>query len=222
MPRRDTLTRRTGGRPTSLTPHTADTIIRTIREGNHASTACALAGINQATFYRWMQRAEAAEYALEHGKPYDHADDIYREFRKGVLRARARAAEVMVDVVHRAAVGGELVSEEPALDGSGNPIRDEDGRVVMKRVWSQPDGRLALSYLKVAQPAEWGGGPSRLELSGPGGGPVETSGSVEPEADAVGRLASRLALTMKARADEEAEAAAAAEGDVVDGEVVDE
>lgn len=218
--RRDTATRRRPGRPTALTPERAQRIITTLRAGNHINTACYAAGVNTATFYRWMQRAERADHALDTGQPWDPAEQMFREFRDDVLRARAEVAERMVEVVQTAAVGGQLIMEEPALDGAGNPIRDEDGRVIMKRQWTQPDGRLALSYLKVAQPVEWAGGPSRMELSGPGGEPL-VGDSGEADGDAVSRLASRVAGALAARQAEAMEAAEDA-AEVHEGELVED
>ena len=231
MPRRDTLTRRTAGRPrgstNALTDRTAHAIEASLRAGNHITTACHLAGVSTASFYRWMAAADAVEHAITTGKPWDHGERVYLDFRDRILRARAEAAETMIDVVHRAAIGGQLVSEEPALDGSGNPIRDDDGHVIMKRQWTQPDGRLALAYLKVAQPTEWSGAPSRLEVSGPGGtalGAATGDGDNGPTADDVSRLTSALTRAIEARKSEAADAAAHQDPDdtVYEAEVVEE
>lgn len=217
MPRRDTLAKRGPGRPSAFTPERANKIEAALRSGNHITTACAVAGTSTAAFYRWMQRAERADYAREHGQPYDRADDEYREFRDRVLAARAHAAETMVDVVMRAAIGGQLVEESPAVDSKGDPIRDEDGNVIMSRKWTTPDGRLALAYLKVAQPEGWSGAPGRLELSGPGGGPIPVgdNGDGEPDGDAVSRLASRVAKAIAQQEEHKALAAAHEPGSVL-------
>ena len=204
-----------------------------IRRGNHINTACALAGVSTAAFYRWMQRADAVDYAITHGRPHEPTEVRFREFRDAILSARAEAAETMVDVVHQAAVGGQLIAEEPALDGAGNPIRDADGQVIMKRQWTQPDGRLALAYLKVAQPGEWGGGPQRVEVTGPGGLPLapgaapggdDTDGEGVSN-DQVGRLAARLREAVAAREREAIEARAHEtpdDGTVYEGEIVED
>jgi len=227
MPRRDTLTKRRG-RPSALTDRTAETIIAAILRGTHINTACHLAGVGTTTFYRWMEKADRVDYAIDQGQPYDKADLHYRDFRDAMLDARAQAADRMVDVVQRAAVGGYVVDEHVALDGNGNVVRNDDGTVVMERKFASPDGRLALAYLKVAQPAEWGGNPSRVELSGPSGGPMQVE-SGEPDGDTVSRLASRLKAAMDQRAAEEVErevrnaalpAGETGEDDVHDAEIV--
>lgn len=198
MPRRDTLAKK-HGRPSALTPDRAHKIVSSVYAGNHITTACHIAGVNTATFYRWMQRAERADYAIEHGQPWDHADQMFRDFRDRVLAARAAAAETMVDVVMRAAIGGQLIEETVAKDGSGNPIKDADGNPIIERKYTVPNGNLALNYLKVAQPDGWAGAPGRLELSGPGGGPLATTGDGEPDGDAVSRVASRVTAAIAAR-----------------------
>jgi hypothetical protein len=196
MPRRDTAARKIG-RPHALTPERRTAIITSLGAGNHITTAVALAGTSTAAFYRWMQRAERADYAIEHGQDWDPADQIFRDFRDEVLAARARAASIMVDVVMRAAVGGQLIEETVAKDGSGNPIKDNDGNPIVERKYTTPDGRLALSYLKVAQPEGWAGAPGRLEVSGPGGGAIPVdNGDGEPDGDAVSRLAGRVARAL--------------------------
>lgn len=180
------------GRPEgthSLTPARALRIEAALRAGHHIKTACALAGVGTSTFYRWLHRAELAEYANACGRPHDPADDVYCNFRDSVMRARAEAAETMIDVVIRAAMGGQLVSEGPALDGAGNPIRDTGGRVLLRRKWTQPDGRLALSYLKVAQPEEFSVGSSSEQSLATGG---NMPPSAHPDDGQIGRLAALL------------------------------
>lgn len=230
MPRRDsvqTTGRPKTGRPSALTPERRTVIITALARGQHISTACGLAGVSTAAFYRWMQRAERVEYAMEHGQPYDAKHVYFRDFRDEVLKARAEAAVTMVDVVFNAAVGGRLIEEKPAVDSKGDPILDADGNPLMERKWSQPNGSLALAYLKVAQPEAWGGSPARLELSGPGGTPLAMGADTDDaNADAVSRLAARLAITTRQRAEEEAdrqahEAKPDADG-VYDAELVEE
>lgn len=203
MPRRDTLARKPG-RPSAFTPHTGDLIESALRKGNHITTACASAGVSTSMFYRWMERANRADYALEHGQPYDRDDDRFREFRDRVLAARAHAAEKMVSIVVRAAEGGHIIEEAAAIDSKGDPIRDEDGNVIINRKYSQPNGSLALNYLKLAQPEAWAGAPGRLELSGPGGGNIPVGGDGEPDGDQVSRLATRITAAIAQRQEHDA------------------
>ena len=80
-----------GGRPSKLTPEIQDRIVAAIRAGNYVETAARHAGIDPATFYRWMERG-AKERS---GK--------YREFRKAVEKARADAEVRHVAIIAQAA-----------------------------------------------------------------------------------------------------------------------
>jgi hypothetical protein len=48
-------------RPSKLTPEVEKKIIDAIRTGNYYEAACAYAGINYTTFYRWMEKGEKAK-----------------------------------------------------------------------------------------------------------------------------------------------------------------
>ncbi len=198
MARRHTTLSNGRGRTTRLNAEIRTTIIRTVRAGNHLSTACAAAGVATSTFYRWMDYADRVDYAITTGQDYDRGHLVFRDFRDEVKAARAQTAVAMIDVVTRSVRGGDLIEEKPALDGAGNPIKDDDGHVMMERRWTQPDGRLALAYLRVAQPAEWGGTPSRLEVSGPGGGPVGVDTGA-PTGDEITRLSVQVTAAIAQR-----------------------
>ena len=47
-----------GGRPTKLTDEVQDKLASAIRAGNYYAAACGYAGIDYATFRRWMERGE--------------------------------------------------------------------------------------------------------------------------------------------------------------------
>lgn len=67
-------------RKTKLTPETRDTIAESIRHGAFASVAARAAGIDNATFYRWLAAGEAGR-------------EPYRAFREMVLTAAAEARQ---------------------------------------------------------------------------------------------------------------------------------
>jgi len=48
-------------RPSKLTPEIEKKLIDAIRSGNYYEAACAYAGINIRTFYRWMEKGEKAK-----------------------------------------------------------------------------------------------------------------------------------------------------------------
>ena len=75
------------GRPTKLTPEVQERIVQVIRAGNYAEVAAQCAGIGEATFYRWLQRAE------------EEPSGKYAEFREAIKKAEAEAhAEAVAQV----------------------------------------------------------------------------------------------------------------------------
>lgn len=211
-------TKRTPGRRTKLTPRTADAILHAVERGNHITTACALAGISHTTIYRWLQIAEETDTAIANGEPYDAHTLSHVAFRDGLAQARAKAEARAVDVVERSMQGGFIISEDPVQNERGEVQRDDNGEILWKRTYTQPDGRLALSYLGRSRPDVWGQNPTqRLEVTGAGGGPMQ----VEDTTDRVAALSQRLAAIAAQRDDEDPDGYGADEG-VVDAELVED
>jgi hypothetical protein len=72
------LERRPGGRPTKLNEGRQAKLCDAIRAGVPPETAAAYAGIDESTFYRWLQRGRVAD-----------ADPLYAEFAEQVRLALA-------------------------------------------------------------------------------------------------------------------------------------
>ena len=68
------------GRPTKLTPDVQETIVDGINAGLTYGMSCARAGVNPATFYRWLEKGETANVGR------------YSEFCDAVSRAKADSA----------------------------------------------------------------------------------------------------------------------------------
>jgi hypothetical protein len=206
---------RIGHRPTSLTDDTADRIIEIVEDGNHLTTACESVGIGRTTLYRWIDEANAADWAAEHDQPIRPDAARYRSFRDRLAAARARAEMSAVHVVTNAMKGGALISERPVIGPDGKVARDDNGDILMERTWSAPDGRLALSYLGKSRPDVWGQqGAQRIELVGADGGAVQVEAAVADTA--IETLADRLAQVAAARRAEIEDA------ETVDAEIVEE
>jgi hypothetical protein len=215
MPRRS---KRQGRPPVLLDHDTRTQFLRYVEDGNHIKTACALVGIHPATIYRWIERAEDADELLLDNQPIDEVQRVYCDFRDAYVLARARAQKVAVDTIQRAMKGGQIISEKPLQNMDGEAVRDDEGRILYERTFTQPDGRLALAYLGRTAPDMWGQNAQKLELTGANGGPI----AIEQQ---VAGLADRIAQVAAARmADRELEAAEADddEGDIRDADVVDE
>jgi len=82
------------GRPSKLTPEVHAAIVKAVRGGNYPEIAAQSAGVEARTFYTWMQRGESDA----------DGDEIYRQFRQAITRARAWAERKMVGIVRRAAI----------------------------------------------------------------------------------------------------------------------
>ena len=89
------------GRPTKLTPQVHDAIVKAVRGGNYPEVAAQCAGIDRATYFRWMQ----------YGESTDESHAIYRDFRDAVTRARAWAERKMVRVIRTAAITDARAAE---------------------------------------------------------------------------------------------------------------
>lgn len=86
---------RTIGRPTKLDGECQERFIEAVREGLPYSTACALAGISEATLHNWRIKAEA-----------DSASP-YFDFIKAVKAAEAEAEQANLTRIRKAADNGQ-------------------------------------------------------------------------------------------------------------------
>ena len=75
-------------RPDSLTPERHEAIIKMVADGAFIDTACALAGVDDSTFYRWLKRADDPK-----------APAKFRVFREDLTRARAEAEQKAINLV---------------------------------------------------------------------------------------------------------------------------
>lgn len=67
------------GRPTKLTPAVQNKIVTAISAGNYYEAACQYAGIDYATFRRWIEKGE------------DGKNKMYSDFCEAVKQAEAQA-----------------------------------------------------------------------------------------------------------------------------------
>lgn len=78
-------------RKAKLSPDIQAKIVGLIKAGNFSSTACALAGVSESTFYRWMDRGRGAKSGR------------YREFWEAVEQAKAFAEAKYLEVIQQVA-----------------------------------------------------------------------------------------------------------------------
>jgi len=112
-------------RQKKLTPEVQDKIVSALRAGNYQETAARYAGIGETTFYRWMEMGEDEE-----------AEEIYREFREAVEKAKADAEVRDVALIDKAAHDGSWQAAAWKLE---RKFPNKWGRVNRTEI-SGPDG----------------------------------------------------------------------------------
>lgn len=106
------------GRHTKLTAAVQDKIVSAIASGNYQEIAARYAGIDPATFYRWMERGAS-----------DDAPDNFRKFREAVESAKAQAEVRSVALIQRAAQDGTWQAAAWYLERSAPARWSRYGRV---------------------------------------------------------------------------------------------
>lgn len=162
------------GRPTKLTPEAHAAIVADVERGNFAETAAQLAGIDRATFFRWMDRG--ARSAAD-----DPDGAIYRDFRAAVTRARAKAEADAVQEIRNGFADPKTGAERAQwyLERAHNDRWGRREKVTVENaVNAEVD--LILARLEAALPPEWfevalraitGGGAGRGEAGDADGVP---------------------------------------------------
>lgn len=84
------------GRKAKLTPELIEKVTDFIRLGNNNKTAAALAGIGEATFYKYLAKADE-----------ENPEPEFVEFREAIERARAEAEARMVANIRKAGTDGK-------------------------------------------------------------------------------------------------------------------
>lgn len=159
------------GRPRLLTPEVHEKLIDATRVGSPMSVAAAYVGISERAFQVWMKRGfEEDAHIADGGTPHESEAPFYELFKE-VSEARSAAAVRASTLIQRASIGG-VVTEETV-----KKYRDpETGAVVEETTVKRtpPDWRAAAWYLERQHPLHFGRqNQVQMELSGPGGGPVE-------------------------------------------------
>jgi hypothetical protein len=83
------------GRKSKLDKDRQDKLLKAIRVGNDKKVACALAGISEATLYRWLEQSREK-----------NASEQLREFRESFERVEAEAEVLKVSRIAQAADNG--------------------------------------------------------------------------------------------------------------------
>jgi transposase len=167
------------GRPIILTDELTQKICAAIQRGAHIETAVALCGIHKQTFYDWLKRGKK------------EPGSIFERFTDAVNKAIAEGEMRDIMNIDQAAMGRKATYLKDAqgkliLDGNGNPILESSA---LAPTWTASAWRLERKF-----PDRWGR-KDRMELSGSGGGPIETSQeSTEERRARIKAMMKRLAM----------------------------
>lgn len=188
-------------RPSSLTEEVESRLLKAVRAGTPQREAVRHAGVGERTFYTWMSRGEAEQARQDDGAPANPEEEPYRQFRQRVLRARADTAVGGVALIQSVARGGAVIRE------TKRRYRDPTSGEMVEETEVQrtaPDWRAAAWLLERSFRADFGRGP--VEVTGPGGGPVQVS---EPS---LAELAARIRANVAELAPERPELLPGGEG----------
>lgn len=171
------------GRKSTLTTELLDAIVEALRDGCTQKEAAAIGGISQGSYQNWKARGEAYRVHLENGGKRQGDEERYLEFLASTQLAQAMTVREFT-VEGRKVAFGEAVA-------SRTSYRRHDGIEVETVSYAHPSATLIKFFLSHLSPDGYG---DRLELSGPGGGPiaVETQASArESIEDLLDRISSR-------------------------------
>lgn len=156
------------GRKSRLTPELQRQLVRFLSQCATIQDACAVAGIDDSTFYKWQQRGRDAWQQVSGMDDtaaalaaVPEADRPFVEFFDAVTRAEAKARTLAAGVLHDAMRPSTIkettteVLEETRILKDGTPFdyRRSETRTVERDV--PPDWRAAVEYLKRRDKRNW-------------------------------------------------------------------
>lgn len=181
------------GRPSKFTEEVRHKVLQALRGGNYLETAAAYAGISVSSLHKYLKLGRQPD-----------ADPLYAEFAQAVDEAIAQSEVTEVALIRRAATP----QQSPVRDSDGSVVRDDEGRVVMETV-HRGSWQAAAWLLERRAPGKWGRvDRQHVEVSGPGGGPIEHSLTVQTDVERI----MALAASLQRRASD----------DILDAEVIDD
>ena len=133
------------GRKTKLTAEIQELLLKGIRLGLTYKEAAQLAGIHEATFYRWKKMGEKA------------GSGIFYEFCESLKRANVEAMVFHLKRICDVALGGQKIIEEKIMFKRNNNTNDE---IPIRRVrvtkYTLPVWQASAWILERRFPDRWG------------------------------------------------------------------
>lgn len=91
------------GRPSKLDPAIQDSLTKLIARGHYATTACALAGLGESTYFKWMELGEDHLEVRGGRRVLVRARAPFKEFREAIEKAKAQAQMLHMEAIRDAA-----------------------------------------------------------------------------------------------------------------------
>lgn len=165
-----------------------DRVTETLKVGLFLHDAAARIGIGQDTLRRWITEGTRLSRDILSGRRTNADLDMEERnrigFAQAVAEAEAEGKMILMGLAHRLSVGGMQVEEITVTEHEPiEPIFDQDGHIVLSgrpghrdvRTTTKttlPDPTMIRWRLERRWPEDFGRA-TRLEVSGPGGGPLE-------------------------------------------------
>jgi hypothetical protein len=162
-------------------------LVKAVRSGLPQSLCAPYAGVSPRTYGTWLRVGEDALEDMAEGKQVTPHHAACARLLEAIREARATVAASRVKLVHEAAQGGQVVKETTRRwhDPTLGMVEETD------RQYSYGDWRAAAWLLSRGYP-EFASDAAKIEVSGPGGGPVQVEHDVT-------RVAARVAAAVAAR-----------------------
>ena len=136
-------------RPTKLTPDVQELIVVGINAGLTFRLSCGLAGVNPATFYRWLEKGETAK------------SGAFREFCDTVSRAKADSAlrlvsQIMLQAPTDWRAAAFLLERRfPDDYGKRSEVTGKDGGPVKTELTGKDGGPVKTDHIFQPSPEVW-------------------------------------------------------------------
>lgn len=162
------------GRPSKLTPERHLKIVEQVRKGVPVEVAAGASGVSRAVFFNWMERGEKDKA--------EEVSSIYVDFLDSVLKARDELEGELAAKWRKISTEGtekvKRVYKEQVIvkeDGSHEIVRYLDSETI--DVTGDGDWRGISEFMLRRFNERWNR-KEGIEVSGPGGGPIEVNGNL--------------------------------------------